>query len=182
LALAAIMENKGQIHATDSDRTRLAPIFDRLKRAGARNVQVRPAGASIDDLEGRMDIVLVDAPCTGSGVWRRRPDAKWRLTERALGERIGEQDGLLAGAARFLKPEGSLVYVTCSLLPEEDEDRIEAFRSANPGFQSVPPAEIVAAAGLETLRDACLTGGGGVVLTPRRTGTDGFFVATLRRT
>ena len=73
LALAAAMENKGQILATDSDRTRLAPIFDRLKRAGTRNGQVRPAGVPLDDLEGKMDAVLIDAPCTGTGTWRRRP-------------------------------------------------------------------------------------------------------------
>lgn len=181
LALAAAMENKGQVHATDSDRTRLAPIFDRLKRAGARNVQVRPAGTPIADLEGRMDVVLVDAPCTGSGVWRRRPDSKWRLTERALIDRIGEQDALLAGAARYLKPGGRLVYVTCSLLPDENEDRVDAFVSANPQFGVVAPPEVIADAGAETLMDASLVRPVGVVLTPRRTGTDGFFIATLRR-
>ena len=87
LALAAAMENRGQIYATDSDKSRLAPIFERLKRAGARNVQVRPPEpGGLDDLAGQMDRVLVDAPCTGTGVWRRRPDAKWRVSPEALAE------------------------------------------------------------------------------------------------
>ncbi len=106
LALASITENRGQVFATDSNRARLAPIFDRLKRSGARNVQAREAGAPLDDLAGRMDAVLIDAPCTGTGVWRRRPDAKWRLTERALTERVGEQAALLADAVRYVKPGG----------------------------------------------------------------------------
>ncbi len=179
LALASVMENKGQVFATDSDRARLAPIFDRLKRAGARNVQVREAGASLDDLAGRMDAVLIDAPCTGTGVWRRRPDAKWRLTDRALAERIGEQTTLLSDAIRYVKPGGRLVYVTCSLLPDENADQIAAFLSANADFHAVPPAE--AASGIDGLAAAALDAGTGLVLSPRRTGTDGFFVSVLRR-
>src|SRR5690606_28131575 len=85
LAMAAAMQNKGQIFAHDSDRQRLAPIYERLKRAGARNVQVRPPGeGALDDLAGRMDRVVVDAPCTGTGTWRRRPDTKWKLTPEQL--------------------------------------------------------------------------------------------------
>ena len=92
LAVAAAMENKGQIFAHDSDRNRLAPIYDRLKRAGVRNVQVRPpAEDALDDLVGRMDRVVIDAPCTGSGTWRRRPDTKWKLTPQQLELRIAEQ-------------------------------------------------------------------------------------------
>ncbi|HET8972697.1 MAG TPA: RsmB/NOP family class I SAM-dependent RNA methyltransferase, partial [Pseudolabrys sp.] len=90
LALAAMMQNKGQIFATDDDKRRLAPIHDRLKRAGARNVQVRSpksVGGEIDDLSGRMDLVLIDAPCTGTGAWRRNPDAKWRMRPGALEQR-----------------------------------------------------------------------------------------------
>ena len=181
LALAAAMANKGQVTATDSDRARLAPIFDRLKRAGARNVQVREAGAALDDLAGKMDAVLIDAPCTGSGVWRRRPDAKWKLTERALGNRLGEQAALLASATRFLKPGGRLVYVTCSLLPDENDDQIAAFVAANPGFRVVPPAEVAAGAGVAGLGEAALHVTNGLVLSPRRTATDGFFIAMLRR-
>ncbi len=184
LALAAIMANKGQVFATDNDRSRLAPIFERVKRSAARNVQIREAGASLDALEGRMDAVLVDAPCTGTGVWRRRPDAKWRLTERALGERIEEQRALLVDATRYLKPGGRLVYATCSLLPGEDGDQAEAFVAAHPGFALQSGAEIVAAAGLADpapLAAAALLLPTGLVLSPRRTGTDGFFVAVAKR-
>jgi 16S rRNA (cytosine967-C5)-methyltransferase len=183
LALSASMANKGQIVATDRDRARLAPIFDRLKRGGTRNVQVREAGAPLDDLEGRMDVVLIDAPCTGTGVWRRRPDAKWRLTERALADRISEQTALLASAARHAKPGGRLVYVTCSFLPEENEDRIAAFAAANPAFRIVAPSETVAASGVSpSLGAAALVGSSGMLLSPRRTGTDGFFISVMQRT
>ncbi len=162
LALASIMANKGQVFATDSDRARLAPIFDRLKRAGARNVQVREAGASLDDLAGRMDAVLIDAPCTGSGVWRRRPDAKWRLTERALEERIGEQAALLGSAAQYVRAGGRLVYVTCSLLPEEDADQVAAFLAGHPEFTAAPATDLTA--GMPGLGDAALDAGNGVIL------------------
>jgi 16S rRNA (cytosine967-C5)-methyltransferase len=176
LALAAAMGNKGQIVATDRDRTRLAPIFDRLKRAGTRNVQVREAGASLDDLAGRMDAVLIDAPCTGTGVWRRRPDAKWRLTERALEERIAEQRAILTDAARYVKPGGRLVYVTCSLLPEEDGDQVEWFLAEHNAFHAIEVSEELSAMlNLGSNRQASL------ILSPRRTGTDGFFVATMGR-
>ncbi len=179
LALASTMENKGQVFATDSDRTRLAPIFERLKRAGARNVQVRPAGAALDDLAGRMDAVLIDAPCTGTGVWRRRPDAKWKLTEQALALRVGEQAALLADATRYVKPGGRLVYVTCTLLPDENADQVAAFLSANSDFTAVPPAE--AAGAIPGLHAAALDTGNGLVLSPRLTGTDGFFISVMRR-
>ena len=149
LALASAMANKGQVFATDSDRARLAPIFERLKRAGARNVQVREAGAPLDDLAGRMDAVLIDAPCTGTGVWRRRPDAKWKLTDQALALRLGEQAALLADAARYVKPGGRLVYVTCSLLPDENADQVAAFLADEPRLQrrcrqSKPPSALPA--------------------------------------
>ena len=182
LALASLMGNKGQILATDEDRARLAPIFDRIKRAGAHNVQVREAATPLDDLTDRMDAVLIDAPCTGTGVWRRRPDSKWRLTERALGNRLGEQAALLASAARYVKPGGRLVYVTCSLLPEENEDQVTAFVAADPSFQVKPAADVLAAANVGAgLADAALAVSNGLVLSPRRTGTDGFFVAVMER-
>jgi 16S rRNA (cytosine967-C5)-methyltransferase len=180
LALAAAMQNKGQIFATDSDRARLAPIFDRLKRAATRNVQVRGAGAPLDDLFGHMDAVLVDAPCTGSGVWRRRPDSKWRLTEKALADRIGEQSRLLAAAARYLKPGGRLVYVTCSLLPDENEEQLATFIAGNGGFAVVPPVSVAEAAA-PGLAEIGLPVANGLMLTPRRTGTDGFFIGVVKK-
>jgi 16S rRNA (cytosine967-C5)-methyltransferase len=190
LALSAMMANKGQVFATDRDRSRLAPIYERIKRAGARNVQIREAGASLEPLEGHMDAVLVDAPCTGTGTWRRRPDAKWRLTDRALAERVEEQRVVLAEAARYVKPGGRLIYVTCSLLPEEDGDQVEAFTAAHPEFVALAGADIVAAAaatpsvGLAdpaALASAALLLPAGLVLSPHRTGTDGFFVAVMRK-
>jgi 16S rRNA (cytosine967-C5)-methyltransferase len=190
LALSAMMANKGQVFATDRDRSRLAPIYERIKRAGARNVQIRETGAALEPLEGHMDAVLVDAPCTGTGTWRRRPDAKWRLTDRAVAERVEEQRTVLAEAARYVKPGGRLVYVTCSLLPEEDGDQVEAFVAAHPEFAVLSGAEIVANAaavpstGLSDpapLAGAALLLPTGLVLTPHRTGTDGFFVAAMRK-
>ena len=181
LALAAIMGGKGRIVATDSDRARLAPIFERTKRAAAHNVEVRAAGASLDNLANKMDAVLIDAPCTGTGVWRRRPDAKWKLTERALGNRLGEQAAILADAARTVKPGGRLVYVTCSLLPEENEDQVAAFVASHPEFTVLPPSEILSAAALAELASVALSLSNGVVLSPLSTGTDGFFIAVMEK-
>jgi 16S rRNA (cytosine967-C5)-methyltransferase len=184
LAIAAAMGNKGQVFATDSDRSRLAPIFDRLKRAATRNLQVRPARSDLAELEGRMDVVLLDVPCTGSGTWRRRPDAKWRLSERALADRIAEQSQLLDQAVRFLKPGGRLVYVTCSLLPEENGDQLAAFLDRAAEMTLVPPAAMIDAAPLpERSKSALRPHGGdiGLLMTPRRTETDGFFVGMMRK-
>ncbi|MCW5715604.1 MAG: RsmB/NOP family class I SAM-dependent RNA methyltransferase [Bauldia sp.] len=187
LALAAAMANKGQLFATDRDKYRLAPIFERIKRAGTRNVQVRAAGADLSDLKGEMDRVMVDAPCTGTGTWRRRPDIKWRLTEHALADRQAEQAAILREAAEFVKPGGRLVYVTCSVLPEENQDQVASFLSDRPDFGAVPAADVIAGAGLPAefaakLEAAVIAVPGGVQLTPRRTATDGFFIAVLQKT
>jgi 16S rRNA (cytosine967-C5)-methyltransferase len=182
------MENKGQIYAWDADRHRLAGIHDRLQRAGARNVQLREAGHPevLESLAGKMDVVLVDAPCTGTGTWRRRPDAKWRVGEKALEERKADQDAVLALAAPLVKSGGRIVYVTCSVLPAENDGRVAAFVEANPGFAPVLAADVVAESMLpeETkarLSDPALATDFGIQLTPRRTGTDGFFVSVLAR-
>jgi len=103
LAFCAAMQNKGQVHAYDSDKNRLAPIYERLKRAGTRNVQVHAPDDDLSQLESKMDRVVVDAPCTGSGTWRRRPEAKWRLTKNNLEERLREQEEVLSGAAPFVR-------------------------------------------------------------------------------
>ena len=182
LALASLIGGEGRVVATDSDRMRLAPIFERIKRAEAKTVEVREAGAALDDLAGKMDAVLVDAPCTGSGVWRRRPDAKWKLTERALGNRIGEQAALLPLAAQYVKPGGRLVYVTCSLLPPENDDQVAAFLATAPEFHILPAGEALAGSGIGGgLTGAALTTAHGLVLSPRRIGTDGFFISVMRR-
>jgi 16S rRNA (cytosine967-C5)-methyltransferase len=185
LALAAQMENRGQIYAHDSDIRRLAPLNERASRANVRNVQLRAPRGSADvlaDLHDRADLVLVDAPCTGAGTWRRNPDAKWRMRPTALEVRMAEQDQALDAAAPLVKPGGRLVYVTCSLLAEENDDRIAAFRMRHPQFSSVPAAEAAVGAGLPALAGFAAAGGDAILLSPRRSGTDGFFVAVLKRT
>jgi len=162
LALAAAMANTGQLFAHDADGRRLADTQVRARRAGVRNLQVRTPlrPGALADLVGVMDLVFVDAPCTGSGVWRRHPDAKWRLTPAQLARRMDEQDAVLAAAAAFVKPGGRLIYVTCSLFCEENEDRVAAFLALAPEFTPAGPFRR---------------------LTPHTAATDGFFIAVLQR-
>ncbi|GGH18006.1 MFS transporter [Alsobacter metallidurans] len=186
LALAAQMDNRGQIFATDSDKRRLAPIFDRLTRAGARNVQVKgPKGKDdepLRDMRGHADLVLVDAPCTGTGTWRRNPDAKWRVRPNSLDSRIAEQAAVLDRAATFVKPGGRIAYVTCSVLPAENDEAVAGFLDRNAGYAVIAPAKAAADAGLGELAAFSSPAGHGLQMSPKRTGTDGFFVALLRRT
>src|SRR5207249_936432 len=150
LALAAVMENRGQIYATDSDKRRLAPIHERLERAGVHNVQVRTPRAQenlLGDLERRADLVLIDAPCTGIGTWRRNPDAKWRVRPGALEERIKQQAAVLDRAAALTKPGGRIAYVSCSVLSEENGEQVREFLARHPEFAVRPPAEVAAALG-----------------------------------
>jgi 16S rRNA (cytosine967-C5)-methyltransferase len=186
LALAAVMENKGQLFAYDSDIRRLKPIHERLVRAGAHNVQVvSPKGKQdvLSHLAGKMDLVLLDAPCTGTGVWRRHPDAKWRIRPGALEIRQKEQAALLDQATRFVKPGGRIAYVTCSILDTENGAQIKAFRERNASFEIVSPNEVVKALGenAAVFARAAKLSDEGIQMTPRRTGTDGFFVSVLRR-
>ena len=186
LALASAMDNRGQIYATDTDKRRLAPIYARLDRAGARNVQVRTPRANSDslgDLHGRADLVLIDAPCSGSGSWRRNPDAKWRIRPAALATRLKEQAAALDRAVPLVKPGGRLVYVTCSVVEEENGAQVRDFLSRWSDFAVVPPAEVTNALGERAFlfRRAVLLTAEGLLMTPRRTGTDGFFVAVLAR-
>lgn len=184
LALGAEMNNKGQIFATDSDQRRLAPIHDRLTRAGVRNVQVRTPKKGVmdlDDLQGKMDLVLVDAPCTGTGTWRRHPDAKWRMRENALELRTGEQREVLDHAARYVKKGGRLAYITCSLLDEENGAQIAAFLECHSDFKLVEPGENARARGLEAIAAHVDCRKTGLVLSPHRTNTDGFFFSLLVR-
>jgi 16S rRNA (cytosine967-C5)-methyltransferase len=186
LALAAMMQNKGQIYATDDDKRRLAPIHDRLKRAGARNVQVRTPksiGSELDDLASRIDLVLIDAPCTGTGAWRRNPDAKWRMRPGALEQRQKEQAEVLDRAVPLVNAGGRIAYVTCSVLEEENGVQVRAFLARQPGFAIVPPAQVAQALGERTVifGQAARFSDEGIMMTPRSTETDGFFVALLRR-
>ena len=184
LALAAIMGNQGQIYATDPDGRRLMPIFARVERAGARNVQVRaPRGAEdiLADLRGRCDIVLVDAPCSGSGAWRRNPDAKWRMRPGALDQRLKDQADALQQATRYVKQGGRIVYVTCSVLRAENEERIAAFLESAPDFLPLDAAHMSRAAGAPALAAFASKFGPGLRLSPLQSQTDGFYVAALTK-
>ena len=185
LALAALMEDSGHIVATDDDQRRLAPLHARLARAGAANVEIRTPRRRGDEplagLEGKADLVLVDAPCTGVGTWRRNPDAKWRIRPGSLAQRLVEQDRVLERAVRFAKADGRIAYVTCSLLPQENDGRIAAFRSRHAGWSVVPPGRLAVSPALAPVAAHHSHGGAGLLLTPHRLGTDGFFLCVLRR-
>ncbi len=184
LALAAAMDNRGQIYATDREARRLGPLYARLERASTRNVQVRNPRRGqnvLADLEGHCDLVLVDAPCTGTGTWRRNPDAKWRIRPGALEQRLKEQAEVLESAAVYVKPGGRLIYITCSLLPAENEERIAAFLARHTDFSAIGAGALVAAAGLPELARFAGPQGTGLRLSPLTSGTDGFFIAGLRR-
>lgn len=129
------------------------------------------------DLAGACDRVLVDAPCSGSGAWRRHPQARWRLTPQTLAGYRQDQAAALDAAAPLVKPGGRLVYVTCSLLPAENQAQLSAFRARAPGFRALPVAQVWA----ESLEGAAPGEGEGLLLTPARHGTDGFFIAVLER-
>ena len=176
LALAAAMGSTGQIYAYDSDARRLADTVRRGERAGIRNLQVRTPlrPDPLKDLVGRMDLVFIDAPCSGSGAWRRHPDTKWRLTPEALARRQADQDAVLDGGVPYVRPGGRLIYVTCSVLAEENEDRVAAFLERHPEFSVRPATD-----DLERL--SRLTAEGYLRLTPATSDTDGFFVAVLVR-
>jgi 16S rRNA (cytosine967-C5)-methyltransferase len=147
-------------------------------------VQVRaPRGAAdiLSDLRERCDLVLIDAPCTGTGTWRRNPDAKWRIRPGALAERIKAQNELLARAAEYAKPGGRIAYVTCSVLRDENEDRVSAFIAAHPQFTLQSANAMIASADLADLQPFAI-GAAGLRLSPATTHTDGFYVAMLTRT
>ena len=177
----------GRLIACDVDRRRLQAIPERLKRAGA-TAELRlagPNGEGTEDLAAAADLVLVDAPCSGSGTWRRHPEGAWRLAPEDVARLSGLQQAILARASALVKPGGRLVYVTCSVLRDENEAVAEAFAAAHPDFRPVPIAEAAATPDLTDAARARLAelaeGGHTVQLTPLRTGTDGFFVALFER-
>ncbi|WP_379546528.1 RsmB/NOP family class I SAM-dependent RNA methyltransferase [Qipengyuania sp. DSG2-2] len=173
LGLAAAMENSGTLIASDTDRGRLSKLPPRAERAGAGMIEtvLLDAGKELDALAQyrRMaDCVFVDAPCSGTGTLRRKPEAKWRIDSRALARYAGVQDKLLDIASELVKPGGRIVFVTCSLLEEEGADRIDAFLKRTPGWQA-DPAPLPAGQ----------SRGQGMRLTPFHDGTDGFFIARV---
>ncbi len=178
LAIAAQMNNKGHIVACDVNETRLKRCAERHRRAGLHNVETRVLESETDRWIKRhkfgFDRVLVDAPCSGTGTWRRNPDARWRAPELGLENLVALQARILASAARLVKPGGRLVYSTCSILCEENEAQVATFLASSPGYRlmSVPEAA-------PHLKWA--TQSGYLSLTPARHGTDGFFAAILQR-
>jgi 16S rRNA (cytosine967-C5)-methyltransferase len=187
LALAAMMAGKGRLIATDHDKRQIAPIHERLSRAGVHNADVRtPKGEDdpLADIRASADLVLIDAPCTGTGTWRRNPDAKWRMRPGALEIRLKEQAEVLDRAAALVKPGGRIAYITCSVLPPENGAQVRSFIARHPDFAVVPPAETAAVLWdkADDFAAAALKSPEGWLMTPRRTGTDGFFVSVLKRT
>lgn len=181
LALAAEMDNTGQVYALDNDRRRLQRLTPRLQRAGARNLQMRAIGGLDDpwlaDLHAKADRVLVDAPCSGTGAWRRQPEARWRLSRAAIDADIRTQAALLDAAAALIRPGGRLIYATCSVLMQENEDQIAGFLERTPGFEMLSVSDIWR----ETIGDHAPDDEDMILLTPHRHGTDGFFVAIMSR-
>lgn len=175
LALAAAMDNTGHIIASDTDRGRLDRMVLRCERARATMVERRLLNPyreadSLADLTGKADLVLIDAPCSGTGTWRRNPEARWRLTPQRLDKLVFEQRRLLDIGAATVKSGGALVYVVCSLLPDEAEAQISRFLQLNPEWSPAPFS-------IATEKTSVTS----TVLTPHRHGCDGFFIAKLVR-
>lgn len=178
LALAAQMMNRGHLVACDVNEARLKRCAERMRRAGLHNAEMRVLSSETDRWikrhKGGFGRVLVDAPCSGTGTWRRNPDARWRAPDLGLEGLVALQGRILASAARLVKSGGRLVYATCSVLGEENEAQVAAFLTANPEFRLVPVTEV--APGLAGAGD-----GEHLSLTPARHQTDGFFAAVLQR-
>lgn len=175
LALAAMMAGKGRLIATDTNRDRLQRLPIRAGRAGAGNIETRllNPGEERDefpDLIGQVDLVLVDAPCSGSGTWRRNPEARWRLTPKRLDQVVATQAHVLSLGASLVKPGGSLVYAVCSVIAREGRSQIASFLNETRGWK----ADVIdVGVGREE--------GHGIILTPAHDGTDGFFIARLTK-
>lgn len=183
LALGAAMRNTGRLYAFDIAGHRLDALKPRLARSGLSNVYPVQIAHERDDrikrLAGKIDRVLVDAPCSGLGTLRRNPDLKWRQSLRAVAELQAKQTAILASASRLLKPGGRLVYATCSLLDDENEVVAAGFEAAHAGFQRLDAAALLAESGVPDA--AALTDGGALRLWPHRHGTDGFFAVAWQK-
>ena len=188
LAIGASMRNTGRLYAFDVSGHRLDALKPRLARSGLSNVHPAAIAHERDDrvkrLAGKIDRVLVDAPCSGLGTLRRNPDLKWRQTPKAVEELVGKQTSILASAARLLKPGGRLVYATCSILPQENEAIAEAFGAAHPDFELADAGELLEQLKVEGARALCSGGASGSAylrLWPHLHQTDGFFAAVWTR-
>ena len=180
LLLGALMRSTGRLYAFDVSEKRLAKLKPRLARSGLSNVHPVAIAHENDQrvkrLAGKCDRVLVDAPCSGLGTLRRNPDLKWRQTPQSVAELVVKQTAIIAAAAKLLKHGGRLVYATCSLLPEENAQIVDAFLAAHPGFARRSSGEVLAAQGI-----ALDLPGDDLQLSPHTHGTDGFYAAVLER-
>jgi 16S rRNA (cytosine967-C5)-methyltransferase len=182
LALAALMRNEGTLVAHDVDRFRLRPIFERLTRAGVTNCEVVSAQdkGKLEGL-GPFDCVVIDAPCSGSGSWRRKPDAKWRLTAKQFDQRLRDQAQVLETGFKLVKSGGTILYITCSVLAEENTAQVAAFLARHPDMKIVPYAEQWGQAIGGTPPQSADGSEETLLLTPARHDTDGFFAAVMRK-
>ena len=182
LALGAAMAGEGRLVLHDSDPERLARAKPRLARAGVANAAFSEGGADgLPGEAGRFDRVLVDAPCSGSGAWRRHPDARWRLQPADLAARCLLQGRLLGQAGDLVAPGGRLIYATCSLLPQENTGALAAFLEGRPDYELLPIEEVWQEALAGGADCPAPPGAGSLTLTPARHGCDGFFIAVLQR-
>jgi 16S rRNA (cytosine967-C5)-methyltransferase len=180
LALGAAMRSEGRLYAFDTSKSRLANLGPRLKRSGLSNVHPQHIDSEHDSrikrLAGKIDRVLVDAPCTGLGTLRRNPDLKWRQSEAGLAQLVAKQSAILASAARLVKVGGRLVYATCSVLREENEELVAAFLATNAEFRTLHCGELLVGQGIGPDTGQHLR------VFPHSHGTDAFFAAVLERT
>jgi len=188
LAIGATMRNTGRLYAFDTSAHRLDALKPRLARSGLSNVHPAAIAHERDDrikrLAGKIDRVLVDAPCSGLGTLRRNPDLKWRQSPTSVQELAVRQAEILQGASRLLKSGGRLVYATCSLLGDENEAIADAFSAAHPDFVALDAANVLADLKVEAAAGLCAGGDGGtryLRLWPHRQGTDAFFAAIWQR-
>jgi len=182
LAMAATMKNAGTVHAYDIDGRRLAPLIPRAHRAGATNVEVHmPPADGLKALIGKMDRVVIDAPCTGTGTWRRKPDAKWRLSLDQLQIRMKEQAQVLEQAKEYVRAGGLIFYITCSVIAEENENSVYNFLEANPDFTLLSAGEVYEDTYGTDKSKPWSEDGLTVTLTPASTNTDGFFFAVMEK-
>ena len=180
LALAAMMQNKGRILAWDTSEKRLKQMAERLRRAKVDNVQVHVLESEHDQFTKRhkasADAVIIDAPCSGSGTWRRNPDLKWRLAETDLQEVLAIQKSILESASKLVKTGGHLLYITCSILQSENESQLEIFLSQNKNFRVVTTDNLCS-----NFHQRKKVQSSSLRLTPHQDGTDGFFASLLQR-
>jgi len=181
LALAAEMENKGRLVASDISAKRLQRAVERLRRAGVHNAERRALDGEhaqwFKRQAGKFDRVVVDAPCSGTGTWRRNPDMKWKIGPQDIAELRGKQAEIIDAASKLVKVGGRLVYATCSILPEENEETIKGFLANHPEFEVVPVTKVWA----DRIGGECPVSGDYLRLSPKTHGTDGFFTAVLER-